>query len=66
MHFGSLTVIPVNATLPALVTVNVYGTTWSAAVIEVVVDDFATFIAGYCVIGMFNVSVSRASRPSPP
>ena len=59
-HFGSETVMPVSVALPVLVTVNVYGTTWPAAVIETVVDDFTTLIDGDCATGMFSVLVAGA------
>ena len=39
---------PVSVTLPVFVTVNVYGTTCPAAVIDVVVDVFTTFSDGVC------------------
>ncbi len=51
---------PVSVTLPVFVTVNVYGTTWPAAVTDAVVDDLTTSIAGASAIGMFSVSVSGA------
>src|SRR3954464_2576538 len=59
-HFGSDTVIPVSVTLPVFVTVNVYGTTWPAAVTEAVVEDLTTWIDGLCVTGRFSVLVAGA------
>ena len=52
--------IPVSVTLPVFVTVNVYGTTWPAAVIDAVVDDLTTLIDGLCATGMFSVLVAGA------
>ena len=46
--------------LPVFVTVNVYGTTWPAAVTDVVVDVFATCSAGDWATGMFSVLVAGA------
>ncbi len=59
-HFGSETVIPVSVTLPVFVTVNVYGTTWPAAVTATVVEDLATEIAGDWTTGMFSELVAGA------
>jgi len=45
VQFGSATVTPVRVTLPTLVTTKLYGTTWPAAVMAVVVEDLATLSA---------------------
>ena len=46
--------------LPVFVTVNVYGTTWPAAVTDAVVDDLTTCDRRAWRIGMFSVLVAGA------
>src|SRR3954447_16089303 len=65
LHLGSLTVIPLRVMLPLFVTVNVYGTTWPAAVTDTVVDDLTTWIDGDWLTGMFSVLVAGADSAEP-
>jgi hypothetical protein len=68
-HIGSLTVIPVSVTLPLFDTSKRYGTTWPAAVIELVVELFTTSSSGFCFVSL-NVQIvsspDRISRLSTP